>query len=137
MYLQSEDIKRDIRKWWNTYVFRTGLSRDFTEEEFLQDLTEKWTADKAAFKLEMHECFTLIFQTMNTNHDAFIQLNEFLYFYKAFGHTDTAAVTKAFHMYKTPNGIPINDIIQSWADFVSNDDRNQPDIVNETIKECL
>ncbi|XP_062619304.1 sarcoplasmic calcium-binding protein-like isoform X1 [Saccostrea cucullata] len=131
---KAKGVKVDFEKWWNTYIFRTGPGKEISEAEFVNSLTEAYKKDKVAFKAEIQKCFDEIFDVIDTNKDRSIELNEFIYAFKAFGHENEEVIKKAFALYNAPNGlVPLRDIVSEWVKFVTEEDEKVKDIIMEAF----
>ena len=123
-----------MEKWWNTYIFRTGPGKEISETEFIQCLSDSRKKDKGAFTKEMQACFDTIFDVIDTNKDRKIELDEFIYVFRAFGHENEDSVTKFFQKCNAPEGVPIRDIVSAYVKFVTSDNSADKDIVYESLK---
>ncbi|KAK3108089.1 hypothetical protein FSP39_000904 [Pinctada imbricata] len=131
---KAETVKNDMEKWWNDYIFLNGPGKDISETEFVNSLTASYTKDKAAFKARMQQCFDKIFDVIDTNKDRSIELNEFIFAFKAFGHENEALVTKAFQLFNAPDGlVPLKDIVSAWVIFTTSEDPTQKDVVKQAV----
>ena len=131
---KASGVKVDFEKWWNTYIFRSKKGQEISEAEFVQSLTDDYNKDPAAFKANMQKCFDEIFDVIDTNKDRSIELNEFIFAFKAFGHENEDLIRKAFSLYNAPGGlVPLRDIVSEWVKFVTEKDSNVKDIIMEAF----
>jgi len=131
---KAEDVKVDMESWWNKYIFLKGKGEPISEQEFLQLLTDAYTSDKEKFKSRMQECFDTIFDVIDTNKDRSIELDEFIFAFKAFGHENEKLVTKAFSLFES-NLVPLHAIVTAWVNFVTCEDPSAVDIVKQAFDE--
>jgi len=134
-------VKIDVEKWWKDFIFRRqDVSKDteISEAQFVDMLNGELKKDKAAFKKSMEDCFSVIFDVMDTNRDRSISEDEFVIAVKAYGHENIALDTKFFKAFNPDKDglVPVNIIVQSMVDFVISDDANEKGLVN-VIKEVL
>jgi Ca2+-binding EF-hand superfamily protein len=135
---KAKGVKVDFEKWWNTYIFRTGPGKEISEVEFVESLSAAYNKDKKAFKDEIQKCFDEIFDVIDTNKDRSIELNEFIYAFKAFGHENEDLIRKAFALYKAPSGlVPLKDIVSEWVKFVTEENSGVSDIIMEAFNTGL
>uniref|UniRef100_A0A8W8MDY5 EF-hand domain-containing protein n=1 Tax=Magallana gigas TaxID=29159 RepID=A0A8W8MDY5_MAGGI len=131
---KAESVKNDMKKWWTTYILTTE-NQEISEEQFLAYLGGLYNADKAAFRDRMQQCFDMMFDVIDTNKDRSIELDEFIFAWKAFGHENKDLVTKAFSLFDAKDGlVPLRDIVSAWVQFVTSDDSSKRDIVLEAFK---
>ena len=134
-------MKIDVEKWWKDFIFRRqDVSKDteISEAQFVDMLNGELKKDKAAFKKSMEDCFSVIFDVMDTNRDRSISEDEFVIAVKAYGHENIALDTKFFKAFNPDKDglVPVNIIVQSMVDFVISDDANEKGLV-KVIKEVL
>ncbi|XP_048756142.1 sarcoplasmic calcium-binding protein-like isoform X1 [Ostrea edulis] len=135
---KATGVKVDFEKWWNTYIFRTGPGKEISEDEFVDSLKAAYNKDKKGFKAEIQKCFDEIFDVIDTNKDRSIELDEFIYAFKAFGHENEELIRKAFALYKAPSGlVPLRDIVSEWVKFITEEDSSVSDIIMEAFKTGL
>ncbi|XP_069111046.1 sarcoplasmic calcium-binding protein-like [Argopecten irradians] len=131
---KSSGVKVDMEDWWNTYIFPTK-GAEISEEEFLKMLGDQYKADKAAFNAKMSDCFNKIFDVIDTNKDRSIDLDEFIYAFKAFGHENEDIVKKAFSLFNpTKNTVPLRTVVDSWIAFVTADEAGKDDIIKKAFE---
>lgn len=131
---KAEDVKVDMAKWWNDYIFLKGKNQPISEVEFVTHLTNLYTADKAAFVERMQKCFDTIFDVIDTNKDRSIELQEFIFAFQAFGHENEKLVTKAFTLFGTEL-VPLHKIVSAWVRFVTSEDDGEDDVVKKAFDE--
>ncbi|XP_022309766.1 sarcoplasmic calcium-binding protein-like isoform X2 [Crassostrea virginica] len=131
---KADSVKADMKNWWTTYILTTP-DQEISEEQFLSYLGGLYNTDKVAFKDRMQKCFDLMFDVIDTNKDRSIELSEFIFAWKAFGHENEELVSKAFKLFNAENGlVPLRDIVSAWVTFVTDDDSSKRDIVLEAFK---
>ena len=84
----------------------------------------------------MQKCFDTIFDVIDTNKDRSIELSEFIFAFKAFGHENEPLVTAAFKKF-AKDLVPLKDIVGAWVIFTTGEDKSQQDVVNEAFEEGL
>jgi len=95
-------VKIDVEKWWKDFIFRRqDVSKDTekSEAQFVDMLNGELKKDKAAFKKGIEDCFSVIFDVMDTNRDRSISEDEFVIAVKAYGHENIALDTKFFNAF--------------------------------------
>lgn len=131
---KSSGVKVDMEKWWNTYIF-TSPGAEVSESDFLGHLGGQWKADKAQFKAKMTDCFNMIFDVIDTNKDRSIDLNEFIYAFKAFGHENEDFVKKAFGLFNpTDDTVPLRTVVDAWISFTTSEDAGATDIIKSAFE---
>ncbi|KAJ8305204.1 hypothetical protein KUTeg_017245 [Tegillarca granosa] len=131
---KASGVKVDMEKWWNTYIFKAAGGGELSEEMFVKSNTEKYNKDKDAFVKEINDCFNMIFDVIDTNKDRSIELNEFIYAFKAFGHENEGLVRKAFQLLNPKDGlVPLRDIVNAWVSFVTSTDQSKPDAIKQAF----
>ncbi|XP_060076788.1 sarcoplasmic calcium-binding protein-like [Ylistrum balloti] len=131
---KSSGVKVDMEKWWNTYIFPSA-GAEVSESDFLSFLGGQYSKDKAGFVKNMTDCFNTIFDVIDTNKDRSIDLNEFIYAFKAFGHENEDVVRKAFALFKpTDNTVPLRTVVDAWISFVTCEDESKADIIKKAFE---
>lgn len=131
---KATGVKVDMEAWWNKYIFKEAEGAELSEDMFIEQNMNSYKKDSAAFTKEITECFNMIFDVIDTNKDRTIELNEFIYAFKAFGHENEGLVKKAYELMKpTKEGIPLCDIVQAWVNFVTNPDSSKPDVIKQAF----
>ncbi|XP_061193650.1 sarcoplasmic calcium-binding protein-like [Saccostrea echinata] len=129
---KADSVKTDMKNWWTTYILN-GKDQEISEDQFLSNLTAAYNKDKAAFKDHMQKCFDVMFDVIDTNKDRSIELNEFIFAFKAFGHENEELVTKAFKLFNNEL-VPLRDIVTAWVQFVTEEDSSKRDVVREAFE---
>ncbi|XP_062619305.1 sarcoplasmic calcium-binding protein-like isoform X2 [Saccostrea cucullata] len=129
---KADSVKTDMQNWWTTYILN-GKDQEISEEQFISNLTTAYNKDKAAFKDQMQKCFDVMFDVIDTNKDRSIELNEFIFAFKAFGHENEELVTKAFKLFNNEL-VPLRDIVTAWVQFVTEEDSSKRDVVREAFE---
>lgn len=131
---RPENVKFDIEKWWNDYIFRKGPGVSMTKDEFVESLAEAYQKDKAAFRQEMERCFGDIAKFVTENMDRPIQEQEFAFGFKVFGQEDAGQVAKAFQLFTAAYGQPtVQQIVDAWVQFITDDDQSKQDMIKEAF----
>lgn len=135
---KAKTVKVDIENWWNKYIFRSGAGKELSEKDFLEILTVDYKKDKAKFKKSIEECFTEVFKVIDIDKDRTIDLDEFLYAFRAFGHDDNAILTTVFKSYKATNDkVPMKQLVDSWVQFVCDEDSKKKDVLKEAFEKGM
>lgn len=135
---KAKSVKVDIEKWWNKYIFRSGAGKELSEKDFLDILTADYKKDKAKFKTSIEECFTEVFKVIDIDKDRTIDLDEFLYAFRAFGHDDDSILTTVFKSYKASNDkVPMKQLVDSWVQFVCDEDSTKKDVLKEAFEKGM
>jgi Ca2+-binding EF-hand superfamily protein len=131
---KADSVRADMQKWWTTYILPAN-GGEVSEEQFLARLSAGYNKDKAAFKAEMQKCFDVMFDVIDTNKDRSIELSEFIFAFKAFGHENEDLVTKAFKLFDAKDGlVPLRDLVTAWVQFVTDEDSSKRDCVREAFE---
>lgn len=131
---KAKGVAVDMAEWWKVYIFR-GKDCEISESDFVSDLTARYNKDKDAFQKEMTACFNMIFDVIDTNKDRSIELSEFIYAFKAFGHENEGVVRKAFDLLRANSElIPLQVVVDSWISFVTCEDSSKTDVVKQAFE---
>ncbi|KAH3706228.1 sarcoplasmic calcium-binding protein-like isoform X3 [Dreissena polymorpha] len=131
---QKKQVMKNLEQWWNEFIFR-GKTGEISESEFIKMLSKEFSADKAKFKKSMEKCFNILFDVIDTNKDRSISEDEFLIAFKAYGHENVALDTNFFKAYKPIDGlVPFKEIVNSWIEFATSEDKTKPDIVKTAFE---
>lgn len=134
---KAAKVKTDMEAWWKQYIFSHSTDAEVSEAQFVDSLTKKFNADKAAFDKEMTECFKKIFDVIDTNQDKSIQEDEFVLAFQAFGHENEPVLRKAFKLFDAKDEIPIGVIVNAWVQFVSCPDASKTDVIKKAFDDGL
>ncbi|XP_062619285.1 sarcoplasmic calcium-binding protein-like [Saccostrea cucullata] len=128
---KAETVRTNVESWWTTYILKG--EHQLTEEQFLSNLTTAYKQDKADFKANIQSCFETILDVIDTNKDRFIELKEFIYAFKAFGHENEELVTKTFKLFDK-DLVPLHEMIAAWVQFVTDDDSSKRNIIYKVFQ---
>lgn len=135
---KAKSVNVDIEKWWNKYIFRAGAGKELSVDDFLNILTSDYKKDKAAFKKSIQECFEEVFNVIDIDKDRTIDLEEFLYAFRAFGHENEDILKTVFKSYKASNDkVPIRQLVDSWVQFVCDEDGSKKDVLREAFEKGM
>ncbi|XP_062591107.1 sarcoplasmic calcium-binding protein-like [Saccostrea cucullata] len=128
---KAETVRTDVESWWTTYILKG--EHQLTEGQFLSNLTTIYKQDKVDFKAHIQRCFEMIFDVIDTNKDCSIELKEFIFAFKAFGHENEDLVTKTFKRFDKEL-VPLREMVAAWVQFVTDDDSSNRDIIYEVFQ---
>ena len=131
---KAKMVRENFKDWWDKYIFRNKQG-EISETEFVSALKKDYESDKEKFQKEMDACFDTFFDVIDTNKDRSISEDEFLIAFKAYGHENVAKDTNFFQSYKPVEGlVPLRTVVNSWIDFVCNNDASQSSIVKSAFE---
>jgi len=124
---------KKLDKWWNTYVLKG--KPQVLEAEFLKDLEMEYKKDPESFKTTYHTCVDDIIRVLDTDHTNAISLDNYIKGFKFVGQEDETILRKSFQLFKPVDGlIPIEEYINWWTTFLTNDDPDKKDVFLEIYK---
>lgn len=125
-----------IGAWWEKYILKGN--NKITKADLLKDLEKGYTENKKNFIAKMKALCEDIICILDTDKTKMISLDNYVKAYKVYGHDNEALIRKAFELYKPSHGmVPIQEYIEDWLLFLTNDDPSKNDVVYETYKACL
>ncbi|VDI37128.1 Hypothetical predicted protein [Mytilus galloprovincialis] len=125
-----------IESWWEKYILKGN--NKITNADLLKDLEKGYTDNKKNFIAKMKALCEDIIYILDTDKTKMISLDNYVKAYKVYGHDNEALIRKAFELYKPSHGmVPIQEYIEDWLLFLTNDDPSKNDVVYETYKACL
>ncbi|XP_048756144.2 sarcoplasmic calcium-binding protein-like [Ostrea edulis] len=131
---KAKSVEVDIEKWWKTYIFRSSATDEMSENDFISILSADYKKDKQAFKANIQKCFMEVFDVIDVDKDRTIDLGEFQYAFKAFGHENDDILKTVFESYKSADGkVPIKQVVDTWVQFVTDEDSSKKDILKEAF----
>lgn len=135
---KAADVEKNMEIWWKKYIFRQTIE-EISESDFVKLLSDDYNKDKTVFKKEMTDCFNMIFDVIDTNKDRCISLEEFIFAFKAFGHENEELLRRSFDAYNPDkeHQVPLWQIVQSWVEFVADEDRKKPNAVKHAFDAAL
>nr|XP_034329522.1 sarcoplasmic calcium-binding protein isoform X2 [Crassostrea gigas] len=133
---RPENVKFDIEKWWNDYIFRKlkGPEVKMTNDEFVNSLAEAYQKDNAAFREEMERCFEDIANFLTPDMQRNITENEFADGFKAFkfGQVDEEKINDAYKLFKAAHEqLTVQLLVDAWVQFTADVDQSKQDIIME------
>ena len=130
---EGQAAVKELDKWWNTYVLKG--KPQVLEAEFLKDLEMEYKKDPESFKSTYHTCIDDIVRLLVTDHANAISLDNFIRGFKWVGQENETKLRKSFQLFKLVDGlIPIEEYINWWTTFLTNDDPDKRDVVLEIYK---
>jgi Ca2+-binding EF-hand superfamily protein len=131
---KAKSVEVDIEKWWKTYIFRSSAKEELSENDFVSILKADYQKNKDEFKASILKCFNEVFDVIDVDKDRTIDLGEFRYAFQAFGHENDAVLETVFKSYKSTNGkVPIRQVVDTWVQFVTEEDSSKPDILKDAF----
>ncbi|XP_063421737.1 sarcoplasmic calcium-binding protein-like [Mytilus trossulus] len=125
-----------IEAWWEKYILKGN--NKITKVDLLKDLEKGYTENKKNFIAKMKALCEDIICILDTDKTKMISLDNYVKAYKVYGHDNEALIRKAFGLYKPSHGmVPIQEHIEDWLLFLTNDDPSKKDVVYETYKAGL
>lgn len=125
-----------IEAWWEKYILKGN--NKITKADLLKDQEKEYTENKKNFVAKMKALCEDIFCILYTDKTKMISLDNFVKAYKVYGHDNEALLRKAFELYKPSHGVvPLQEFIDDWLLFLTNDDQSKIDVVYETYKAGL
>ncbi|CAC5406845.1 unnamed protein product [Mytilus coruscus] len=118
-----------IEKWWNTYILKG--KNDISKEEFLDDFEKEYAENKTNFNATINSLCEDMTDIIDADKTKMISLDNYVKAFKAVGLDNETVLQKAFGLYKPSHGIiPIQEYIDDWVVFITNDDPSKPDCVS-------
>ncbi|XP_052800266.1 sarcoplasmic calcium-binding protein-like isoform X2 [Mya arenaria] len=132
---EKESTMKSIEQWWEKYIFRGSSGQEITQEQFLNRLNAEFKSNKEKFIKDKRDCFSTILGVIDINHDKFIDQDEFVLCFRAYGHENLTADTDFFNAYKPVDGkVPVKVIVDSWTDFLSSEDSSKESIEKKAFE---
>uniref|UniRef100_UPI0027D24E85 hypothetical protein n=1 Tax=Klebsiella pneumoniae TaxID=573 RepID=UPI0027D24E85 len=120
-------------KWWNEYIFR-GKPGPITEKIFVDALMKDYKADKKAFVDWVKRLLKDVYDIIDVDHDGSMTEEEYVNAFRSIGH-ETAQDVRFFNAYKPVRGkIPVSQLTDSWVQFLTSEDKTQPDVVRDVLQ---
>ncbi|XP_062619281.1 sarcoplasmic calcium-binding protein-like [Saccostrea cucullata] len=133
---KAKNVNVDIEQWWNTYIFRAGAGKEISVDDFVSILSADYKKDKAGFKDSMQKCFEKVFDVIDMDKDRTIDLDEFVFAFRAFGHENEAVLKSVFDSYGQKK-VPMKKLVDSWVQFVCDEDKSKKDVLLEAFKKGM
>ncbi|XP_052094789.1 sarcoplasmic calcium-binding protein-like [Mytilus californianus] len=134
--LSKSEGKMEVAKieaWWEKYIIKGN--NKITKADLLKDLEKEYTENKKNFVAKMKALCEDIFCILDTDKTKMISLDNYVKAYKVYGHDNEALLRKAFEFYNPSHGVvPLQEYIDDWLVFLTNDDPSKKDVVYETYK---
>ncbi|CAC5406849.1 unnamed protein product [Mytilus coruscus] len=136
IHLDGKMADAKIEAWWENYILKGN--NKITKADLLKDLEKGYTENKKNFVAKMKALCEDIICILDTDKTKMISLDNYVKAYKVFGHDNEALLRKAFELYKPSHGmVPLQEYIEDWLLFLTNDDPSKTDVVYETYKAGL
>ena len=125
-----------IEKWWSTQILK-GREK-VALDDFLNDLEKHYTEDKESFLRTIRQSTEEIVGIFDADKTNAISLDNYVKAFQVWGYDNEALLRKAFELYKPDHGIvSIQEFIDDWVTFLTNEDPSIPDVVMDTYKNGL
>jgi hypothetical protein len=119
---------RVFAKWWEEFIF-CGKS-EISEEALIKSFNDAFKADKKRFTKKMCRCFHVTYNVVDIHSNQRISEDEFIVGFKTSGHENVVLNRKFFKMYNPKDGhIPVKELVDSWDQFTTCEDKEKHDIV--------
>ncbi|XP_062592814.1 sarcoplasmic calcium-binding protein-like [Saccostrea cucullata] len=117
-----------IEQWWNTFIFRAGKGKEISVDDFVLILLADYKKDKTGFKDSTQKCFEKVFDVIDMDKGRTIDLDEFVFAIRAFGHENGAVLKSVFDSLGQKKG-HMKKLVDSWIQFVCDEDKSKKDVL--------
>ncbi|XP_060599533.1 sarcoplasmic calcium-binding protein-like [Ruditapes philippinarum] len=120
-------------KWWEEFIF-CGKS-ELSEEALIKSFNDAFKANKKRFIEKMRRSFQVAYNVVDIHSNQCISEDEFIVGLRTSGHENIELNRRFFQMYNPVDGhIPVKELVESWVQFTTCEDKEKHDIVKTAFE---